>query len=323
MSYFDQDCLRRLAFRITSGDITLTAVCAEVLDAHGRPRPISRTALIQAFDRFGIEHPHFTRGRPATSVPPALLDEIRARYDRFPMGATRMFMSLQDPPVRARLGRITSPMVEHAYDALNLWRYHLPDEVPEPPRCRYEACQANLIWHTDLHQPHDAPGYMIAFLDDASRRIMGIEHLEHKSADQTAAALIRALNFHQAPYAIWSDNGTEFRAEFDTVLARLHICHLRTTPYNPQQNGKMERFWPTLERCPPGVPLFQYINSYNQAVHTALPRNPDIQDVFVPQTPDQAYQSLPRWTPGVAPMWRINGVVRPFNPGTAPSDTAE
>jgi transposase InsO family protein len=211
-------------------------------------------------------------------------------------------------------------MVQHAYDALNLWRYHLPEPMTEPVRCRYEACQTNLFWHTDLHQPHDGPGYYIAFLDDASRRITGLEHLEHKSADRTTAALIRAISFYGTPYAVWSDNGTEFHGDFDDILTRANILHIRTRPYNPQQNGKMERFWPTLERCPAGVPIAQYIEDYNNAIHTALPRNPAIQDVFVHQTPNQAYQSLPRWTAGVDPTWRIDGKVCPFQPVSDPPD---
>jgi hypothetical protein len=55
----------------------------------------------------------------------------------------------------------------------------------------------------------------------------------------------------------------------------------------------MERFWPTFERRPAGMALKDLANKYNDLLHTGLWRNTAIEDVIVPLTPNQAYNSLP------------------------------
>ncbi len=56
---------------------------------------------------------------------------------------------------------------------------------------------------------------------------------------------------------ILSDNGPEFgprinnnknQHPFERMLIELGIKHRYTRPYRPQTNGKVERFWRTLER---------------------------------------------------------------------------
>jgi hypothetical protein len=112
----------------------------------------------------------------------------------------------------------------------------------------------------------------------------------------TRAALERALAVTQEqPSAIWSDNGTEFKAEFDALLIELRIQHIRTDPYTPEQNGKMERFWPTLEERPADVPLLEWIERYNNIEQLGLPRNPEITDTMVSLTPNKAYVNSTNW----------------------------
>jgi hypothetical protein len=44
------------------------------------------------------------------------------------------------------------------------------------------------------------------------------------------------------PYSVWSDNGGEFAGEFRDEMLRWRIVHKHTEPYNPEQNGKIERW---------------------------------------------------------------------------------
>jgi hypothetical protein len=65
----------------------------------------------------------------------------------------------------------------------------------EPNCCHDVGEQANLLWHTDLHdhgQPENRSN-LIAFMDDASRLIVGFSFLPNKTAQSTAAALKSAL----------------------------------------------------------------------------------------------------------------------------------
>jgi transposase InsO family protein len=146
----------------------------------------------------------------------------------------------------------------------------------EITRCRYAALQVNLIWHVDLHQPKDgSDGYYIAFLDDCSRQVMWAELLPRKTAQLTAQALLHAISYTKVlPCAIWSDNGGEFKGEFQAVLDSWGIEHAWAVAYTPEQNGKIERWWPTLERRPPGRLLMDWLEGYNKIEHLSLPRNP-------------------------------------------------
>jgi hypothetical protein len=316
MSNYDLDHLRSLGARVKDCSLTLTAAASQVRDSEGQPRPLARVSLKALFDRYEVDYGTLPRGRPVTTLEQDFLDIVQERFDEFPMGCTRMFMALQSPAIRERLGcHVTSTQVEMAYEILQLWRYQLSPRLEEPERCRYVACMVNLIWHTDLHQPKDgSPGYYIAFLDDASRKVLYAEFIEHKTALATSAAFVGATCRAMAlPYALWSDNGTEFKAEFDQTLLACGADHVLTEPYNPQQNGKMERFWQTLENRAPGRPLLDYIEAYNNAPHTGLPPNPLITDVKACMSPSEAYELIPHWSRGWTGYWRVNGRYKAFD----------
>ena len=72
-------------------------------------------------------------------------------------------------------------------------------------------------------------------------------------------AALKCLNFISKEYQIQfeevlTDNGSEFASRnnkkehpFERMLEELGIRHRYTRPYRPQTNGKVERFWRTLE----------------------------------------------------------------------------
>jgi hypothetical protein len=147
-------------------------------------------------------------------------------------------------------------------------------------------------------------------------RVMWAELLPQRPAIETAQALEHAMSYSRArPYAIWSDNGGEFKGDFQRLLDLLGIEHAWTEAYTPQQNGKIERWWPTLERRPPGVPLMEWVERYNKIEHLSLPRNPKVTDAVVNYTPNEAYSKLEQWSPGVQGTWQVDGEVLPFKVG--------
>lgn len=100
--------------------------------------------------------------------------------------------------------------------------------------------------------------YLIAVLDDASRIAWAEVCASLKSLDVmfTTLAMINLLNTQYGIrfQAMMSDNGSEFSARsgdkrqhpFERMLMELGITHRYTRPYRPQTNGKVERFWRTL-----------------------------------------------------------------------------
>jgi transposase InsO family protein len=81
---------------------------------------------------------------------------------------------------------------------------------------------------------------------------------------ETSAALTSVLVSYTARYAIWRDNGSELQGEFEKLWQRLKIKHITTNPYGPEQNGKCERFWPTIEMSPTRQDVPALIEEYNE-----------------------------------------------------------
>jgi len=89
--------------------------------------------------------------------------------------------------------------------------------------------------------------------------------------------------FPEARPRIISDNGPQFIAkDFKEFIRISGMTHVRTSPYYPQSNGKMERWNKSIksESIRPGVPLSvedaerlitQYVQVYNeQRLHSAI-----------------------------------------------------
>jgi transposase len=99
----------------------------------------------------------------------------------------------------------------------------------------------------------DGVDYVHAIVDDHSR-LAYAEILEDARADTAAGFLERALAFYSS-YGIearrlMTDNAWAYARgrAFRELLTRHGIRHLRTKPYRPRTNGKVERFHQTMAR---------------------------------------------------------------------------
>lgn len=102
--------------------------------------------------------------------------------------------------------------------------------------------------------------FLIAIIDDASR-IIWVEIIPNIKALTAMFSTMRILNYFQQTHNIkfkelLSDNGSEFGRKnlkkpedhpFERMLIETDIKHRYTRPYRPQTNGKIERFWKTIE----------------------------------------------------------------------------
>ena len=102
--------------------------------------------------------------------------------------------------------------------------------------------------------------FLIAIIDDASR-IAWVEVIPNIKALTVMFSTMRILNYFQQTQAIQfrellSDNGAEFGGKnlkhpmdnpFERMLLEMEIKHRYTRAYRPQTNGKIERFWKTIE----------------------------------------------------------------------------
>jgi putative transposase len=149
-----------------------------------------------------------------------------------------------------------------------------------------QPLQAHGHWHIDISYINISGTfyYLCSVLDGYSRFIVHWDLRE--SMTETDIEIILERTKEQYPEArprIISDNGPQFIAkDFKEFIRISGMTHVRTSPYYPQSNGKLERWHKSLksECIRPGTPLSpedarrliqQYVDHYNQArLHSAI-----------------------------------------------------
>lgn len=141
-------------------------------------------------------------------------------------------------------------------------------------------------WHIDIAHIniHGTFYYLCAVLDGASRYLVDWSLRDSMKEADVEILLERAKErFPKARPRVISDNGPQFIAkDFKEFIRISGMTHVRTAPYYPQSNGKLERWNKSIksECIRPGVPLSlddaerliaQYVAVYNeQRLHSSL-----------------------------------------------------
>lgn len=141
-------------------------------------------------------------------------------------------------------------------------------------------------WHIDISYLNLAGTFyfLISVLDGYSRYIVHWEIRETMTEQDTEIVVQRALEKHpgQTPRII-SDNGPQFIAkDFKQFVRLMGLTHVRTSPYYPQSNGKLERWHGSLKQecLRPASPdslaealrlVSAYVEEYNHVrLHSAI-----------------------------------------------------
>jgi transposase InsO family protein len=121
----------------------------------------------------------------------------------------------------------------------------------------FERARSNQLWQTDLFtfmlKRQNRRVYLVAFLDDHSRFIVGYGLHATQSSALVLEVLRSAIASWQAPEEILTDNGSQYvtwrgKSAFTRELERLGIRQVVAAPRRPQTLGKTERFWGSLWR---------------------------------------------------------------------------
>ena len=150
------------------------------------------------------------------------------------------------------------------------------DQPPHPHR----------DWHVDISYINIAGTfyYMCSVLDGYSRYLLHWEIRESMLEEDVEVVLQRAREkFPGVKPRIITDNGPQFVAkDFKQFIRISGMTHVRTSPYYPQSNGKLERYHRTIKAdcIRPGTPLTledarrivsQFVMHYTEVrLHSAL-----------------------------------------------------
>ncbi len=112
--------------------------------------------------------------------------------------------------------------------------------------------KAHKHWHVDISYLNLGGTFyfLISVLDGYSRFIVHWEIREKMEEQDVEVIVTRALEKHPGVKPrIISDNGPQFIAKDFKIFVRVFgLSHVRTSPYYPQSNGKLERFHGTLKQ---------------------------------------------------------------------------
>jgi len=162
--------------------------------------------------------------------------------------------------------RATLPSLSTIYRVLRRYGQNRRTRAMREEKRRIIKTMLGELGHVDLHQlprdmflaPPPAPAYVVSLLDGCSR-LAWAEVVSCKKALPVMFKTLKMINTLNVTYGlvfaeILSDNGAEFASRnrpqehpFEAMLLELGIRHRYTRPYRPQTNGKIERFWRTLD----------------------------------------------------------------------------
>jgi transposase InsO family protein len=107
-------------------------------------------------------------------------------------------------------------------------------------------------WGTSLHFAWEGRyTYLIGFIDDYSRYMVGLELYRTQTANQVLEIYRRAIGEYGVPKEILTDQGRQYTnwrgsTRFERKLGKDLVRHIKSQAHHPMTLGKIERFWKTI-----------------------------------------------------------------------------
>lgn len=192
-----------------------------------------------------------------TKLDEAVVEEIRKIIDEEPTFGVRRITAV----LRRRLGRVVNRKKVRRIVRINGWllRKKPQGKRPRAQGWRSRSAKPNERWAIDCtHVFCGRDGWcdLIAIIDCYDRQIVGWR-LSRRGVAKVAAATLedalraRGIKPGSLELTLRSDNGLVFGAkEFIKVVRHWKLDQEYITPYSPEQNGMIERWFRTLkEEC--------------------------------------------------------------------------
>src|SRR5262249_21553059 len=161
-------------------------------------------------------------------------------------------MLLRGPALPASPSAVAKVLHEAGYAA-----EEQPTRPHEPKVTSFERARPNQLWQTDLFtfllKRQNRRVYLVAFLDDHSRFVVGYGLHASQSTPLVLEVFRAAIAGFGTPEEVLTDNGTQYvtwrgKGAFTRECEKRGVKQIVASPHRPQTLGKVERFWGTLWR---------------------------------------------------------------------------
>ncbi len=117
----------------------------------------------------------------------------------------------------------------------------------------FERTTPNQMWQSDIFtfRLGGRYAYLIGFIDDYSRDMVGLELYRTQTADQVLEVYRRAIGEYGVPKEMLTDRGRQYTnwrgtTRFERELGKERVRHIKSQAHHPMTLGKIERFWKTI-----------------------------------------------------------------------------
>src|SRR5512139_3234335 len=117
----------------------------------------------------------------------------------------------------------------------------------------FERSTPNQLWQADIFtfRLGGRYAYLIGFVDDYSRYVVGLELYRSQTADQVLEVYRRSVGEYGVPKEMLTDQGRQYTSwrgstRFERELVKERVKHIKSQPHHPMTLGKIERFWKTI-----------------------------------------------------------------------------
>ena len=244
--YTVDEKLKAVRLRLEEG-FSLKAVCAEMgMAQSGLNRWVSR---YQQFGEAGLQSAQV--GRRTAKLPAPITDQIIELKRQNPtFGIKRISQILR----RCFFLPASPETVRQKLHAAELMSEPTPAKRRNMVRPRFfERATPNQMWQTDIFtfRLGGRYAYLIAFMDDYSRFIVGADLFRSPTAEAVIEVYRVAVGEFQPPKEMLTDNGRQYTSwrgtsRFEAELKKDRVAHFKSRPQHPMTLGKVERFWSTI-----------------------------------------------------------------------------
>ena len=220
---------------------------------------VSKHTLYAWKQRFEREGPAGLMDRPRGAVSGSRLSEptrrsiLMLKESHPDWGCQKISdMLLRGPALPASPSAVARVLREAGYES-----EEVPTRPHEPKVNSFERAKPNQLWQTDLFtfmlKRQNRRVYLVAFMDDHSRFIVGYGLHASQSTPLVLEVFRAAITGFGTPEEVLTDNGTQYvtwrgKGAFTRECEKRGVKQIVASPHRPQTLGKVERFWGTLWR---------------------------------------------------------------------------